>query len=451
MDPAALLIRRIVFPAWVLKNRSSRLKYAADLERTQYLSADELQRRQWVAFKAVLQHAFEQCPFYRAKLLAAGIAPDDVRTREDIGRLPTTTKEDVQESLDALIAGNYRGRPLIKDKTGGSTGSPMVFYYDHDRRDSREAATIRHDRWTGWDIGEKLALVWGAPRDIAGGSRVRRFRDWTLDRSITLDASAIDESRMRGFCDQLQQYQPAFVLAYANTLALFARFVRDAGLQPMRPRAIICSGEVLTPESRAIIESTFGCRVFNRYGSREFAVIASECAAHEGLHINAENLLVEVLVDGVPSASGDGEIVITDLENYAMPLIRYRTRDMGRLGVSACSCGRGLPLLHLTGGRTTDFLTAVNGQKVSGIVLSTYGITDIAGIRQIQIVQERLESVRVRVVKGPAWSDESLRTLAARVRSFLGETMALEIEFADHIPLEASGKYRFSISRLSPV
>ena len=208
---------------------------------------------------------------------------------------------------------------------------------------------------------------------------------------------------------------------------------------------------MLTAESRSLIESTFGCRVFNRYGSREFAVIASECDAHQGLHISAENLLVEVLVNGVPTTDQDGEIVITDLTNFAMPLIRYRTRDMGRLEMRACRCGRGLPLLHLTGGRTTDFLTGINGQKVSGIVLATYGITGIPGVRQIQFVQDRLESVTVRIVRGPEWSEESLRTLTSRVHSFLGESMALETEFADHIPLEPSGKYRFSISRLPQV
>jgi phenylacetate-CoA ligase len=167
------------------------------------------------------------------------------------------------------------------------------------------------------------------------------------------------------------------------------------------------------------------------------------------MHVNAENLLVEVVVNGVPSIGQEGEIVVTDLRNRAMPLIRYQTRDTGRLDAGACRCGRGLPLLHLTGGRTTDFLTAVNGQQVSGIVLSTYGITDIVGIRQVQFVQERLGAVTARIARGPEWSDESLAALLTRIHGLLGETMTIETEFVDRIPLEASGKYRFSVSRLS--
>lgn len=323
----------------------------------------------------------------------------------------------------------------------------MVFYYDEDRRDSRTAAAMRHDRWTGWDIGRKMAVLWGSPRDVARPPAVKdRVRDWILQRAIMLDASAIDEPRMHAFHRRLARERPPFLLAYANTLALFARFVREAGLEPAHPRAIICSGEVLTDESRALIESTFGARVFNRYGSREFSVIGSECDRHEGLHVNAENLFVEVLCDGEPAVDREGDIVVTDLRNFAMPMIRYRTGDVGVLTSRVCSCGRGLPLLQLTGGRVTDFLTAVGGRKVSGIALATYGITNIRGIRQIQFVQERADCVKARIVCGPDWSEESLHALARRLRGFLGESMAIQAEFTNAIPLEASGKYRFTIS-----
>ncbi len=297
--------------------------------------------------------------------------PEDVRTPDDIARVPTTSKEEIQEWMRDLIADNVSG-PLLKDMTGGSTGSPMVFYYDEDRLDSRSAAAIRHNRWTGWDIGQKMAVLWGAPRDLASGSMKGRVRDWILDRRVMLDASSIDDGRMRAFHQRLMRHDPKFVLAYANTIALFAQFLRDSGLEAPRPRAIITSGEVLTADNRTLIESTFGCKVYNRYGCREFAVIASECGHHRGMHINAENLLVEVV---------SGEIVVTDLRNFAMPMIRYRTRDAGELMAGGCDCGRGLPLLNLTGGRVTEFLTALGGQKVSGIVLATYAVTSIPGRR----------------------------------------------------------------------
>jgi phenylacetate-CoA ligase len=447
MDAAALLIRHVLFPAWVWKNRSARLSYLRELERSQFQSSDALYEQQWMQFRALLHHAFDHCSFYRKKLIAAGITPDDIRTPDDITKVPTTSKQEIQESLDELIADTTQRDALIKDMTGGSTGSPLVFYYDRDRLDTRVAATLRHNRWTGWDIGDKMAVLWGARRDVSGATSVKtRARTWVIDRRIMLDASAIDEARMHAFCRELRVHRPRFILAYANTMALFARFVRDVGKAPIRPQAIICSAELLTPENRALIESTFGCPVYNRYGSREFAVIASECNLHQGMHINAENLLLEVLAEG---AHLNGELVITDLRNYAMPMIRYRTRDVGRLTAAPCACGRGLPLLQLSGGRSTDFLTAISGQKASGIVIATYVITNIPGIRQIQFVQQRPDRVQVRLAQGPEWSSESLRQLTARVRSFLGESMAVDVEFVREIPLEESGKYRFSVSTLS--
>jgi phenylacetate-CoA ligase len=440
IDPTALLIRRVLFPAWVRKNASTRLAYLNHFEQTQFLSADALREMQWLQFRTLLRHAFDHCAFYRESLTAAGMVPDDVRSLEDVTSLPTITKEQIQGSLRDMIADNVSGRPLLKDMTGGSTGSPMVFYYDEDRLDSRNAAAIRHNRWTGWNIGDKMAVLWGAPRDLASQSMKARVRDWVLDRRIMLDASTIDDTRMRDFHRRLLSHRPRFVLAYANTMALFARFVRDSRLEPPRPEAIITSGEVLTDANRALIESTFGCKVFNRYGSREFAVIASECSCHRGMHINAESLFVEVVA---------GEIVVTDLRNLAMPMIRYRTRDVGALVNGACECGRGLPLLDLQGGRVTDFLTGMDGQKVSGIVLATYAITNLPGVQQIQFVQERRGAVRVRVVRRPDWSDVSATELTSRVRGFLGESMAVQLEFTDNIPVEPSGKYRFSISGLA--
>lgn len=450
VDPSALLIRRVLYPLWALKNGSARLRYFAELEKSQYWSTNKLVDQQWTLFKVMVTHAFETCPYYRRKFREAGITPGDLRSRADIDRVPTITKEEIQEHRDEMVSTEYSTGNLIPDMTGGSTGSPMQFYYDEKRMDSRVGATLRHNRWAGWEIGDRTAILWGAPQDIKMSGKLKdRVRTWIQERRLILDASALSEVAMANFARELIRYRPTVLQAYSNTLGLFARYIQAQKIERIRPRGIICSAEVLTEDNRRLIEEAFGCSVYNRYGCREFAVIASECDAHQGLHINAENLLVEVVNNGRSCIDEDGEIVITDLLNFAMPMIRYRIRDVGRIEQASCTCSRGLPLMQLAGGRVTDFLVATNGDKVSGIVIATYVITKLPGIRQIQFIQNEIGSLTINLVKAPEWTAAIMTELMARIRRYLGEDIRLKIEFKDQIQLERSGKYRFSISTLA--
>lgn len=446
-DAPALLIKHVLYPLLALKNGSARLRYLRELEKSQYWSAERLLDQQWEFFKAIVAHAYETCPYYRQKFREAGVSLSDLRSREDIDSVPTVTKEEIQEHGNEMVSTKYSVEVLIRDMTGGSTGSPLQFCYDKERLDSRVGATLRHNRWAGWEIGDRAAILWGASRDITVPGKLRdRIRNWIEGRTLILDASELSEVAMADFARRLIRYQPTVLQAYSNTLGLFARYVQAEKIEGIRPSGIVCSAEVLTDENRKLIEETFKCPVYNRYGCREFAVIASECDAHQGLHVNAENLLVEVVRNGRSGIDEDGEIVITDLRNFGMPLIRYRIRDMGRILGGSCTCLRGLPLMELSGGRITDFLVATNGSRVSGIVIATYVITNIPGLRQVQFVQNEHGSVTVNVVKGKEWSPQTLADLTARVHKYLGSDMRLQLIFRDDIPLEKSGKYRFAIS-----
>jgi len=398
----------------------------------------------------MVTHAFDTCPYYRKKFREAGITPGDLRSRVDIDSVPTITKEEIQEHRDEMVSTQYSMKSLIPDMTGGSTGSPMQFYYDKERLDSRVGATLRHNRWAGWEIGDRAAILWGAPQDTKVSGKLKdRIRSWIQERRLILDASALSEAAMANFARDLVRYRPTILQAYSNTLGLFARYIQTQKIEGIRPQGIICSAEVLTEDNRRLIEETFGCSVYNRYGCREFAVIASECDAHQGLHINAENLLVEVVNNGRSCIDEDGEIVISDLRNFAMPMIRYRIRDVGRIRQAPCVCSRGLPMMQLAAGRVTDFLVAMNGDKVSGIVIATYVITNLQGIRQIQFIQNQLGSLTVNLVKASDWTEKTLIELMARIRQYLGEDIRLEIKFRDQIPPQQSGKYQFSISRVT--
>ena len=448
MDISKLLIRHVVYPLWETKNGTSRLRYLRQLEKSQFDSAEAMRERQWTDFKTLVTHAFRSCPFYRRKYEEVGLTPGDLRTPDDIARLPTTSKQEIQECLRDMLAEGAQPDRLIKDMTGGSTGTPMTVYYDRDRLDRRVAATIRHNRWAGWDIGDKVAALWGAPRDVGSGSLGTRLRASVIERRLFFDASAIDESGMRGLARDLVRYQPKVLMGYANALALFAQFVVAERIDGIHPRGIVSSAEVLTPANRTLIEAAFKCKVYDRYGCREVGIIASECQAPDGMHVTAEDVIVEALVDGVPRSDADGDVVVTDLANYVMPLIRYRTMDVGQVISSQCLCSRGLPLMKLSGGRVSDFLTTTSGKKVAGVVFS-HRLTGITGVRQVQLVQDRRNAVTVHLVKGAGWSDGTLQSLVGLVHEVLGEATEVDVVYRTTIPVEPSGKYRISISTLT--
>lgn len=385
------------------------------------------------------------------RFTSAGITPSDIKSPEDMLKIPPLTKKDIQNDLAELKSNAFSGKDLISDKTGGSTGSPLIFFYDKERLASRQAAALRHDSWTTWSVGKKMALLWGAVSDLSVFKSIKgQIRNLLLNRKIVLDTSSLTEERLWNFVHQLKKYNPKYFLAYANSMALFAQFVRDNHVIGIHPTAIITSAEVLTPENRELIESVFGCKVYNRYGCRELSVIASECSCHAGMHMNAENLYIEFVRDGRHVKAGEtGEVIVTDLLNYGMPFIRYQIGDMGSPIDDHCTCGRGLPLMDMVSGRVTDFIITPEKKMVSGVAIATYVITNIPGIKQIQFIQNTIEQVKIRLVKNKEFNEDSLKKLNSNIIKLLSDKMIIEIEYVDNIPLEKSGKYRFSISTVN--
>jgi phenylacetate-CoA ligase len=230
---------------------------------------------------------------------------------------------------------------------------------------------------------------------------------------------------------------------------LFAEFVKENEIDGLHPKAIVTSAEVLHEHERAVIEEVFGCKIFNRYGCRETSVIASECNEHSGMHINAECIYLEIEKNSLGMYGKDeGEIIITDLLNYGMPLIRYKIEDVGSLSEDPCCCGRGLPLLKSLTGRSTEFILTPEGKYVSGAALTIFLVAKTPGLLQAQFIQEGKNRTIMKIVKGPNFNEESMALLNERVKEFLGPQMEIHFDPVKEIPRESSGKFRFSISKI---
>jgi phenylacetate-CoA ligase len=447
------LVRDVFLPLSLWRaGEIGQLRYLREFERSQWLTAAELRALQFTRLKTLLRHAYEQCPFYRARCRLVGLQPQDLRSLEDFRAFPPLEKREVQENRDDMVARNWPRADLIPNQTGGSTGTPVSFFLSGDRKCSRAAATLRHNRWAGWEVGDKAAVLWGAPRDRPADGWRSRLRGLLLREPLWLDTGCVTEAELAAFHNALQRYQPKIIQAYARSAVLFARYLQEQNLTAYRPHAIVTSAEVLEPADRELLESVFGCQVFNRYGCREVSVLASECEAHSGLHVMAEGLFLEIETPSGPARPGEvGAILVTDLLNHAMPLIRYRIGDMGSWAAGQCRCGRGLPRLQSVEGRVTDFLVGCEGRLVSGVFLATYVVAQRPSLGQVQIRQDRPAAITYRVKPGRDHNPvEDGNYLRCTTRQYLGDRAEVRVEIVDDLPSEASGKFLFSRSSVTP-
>ena len=439
----ATLIRRVIYPLWTMRNHPRYKHYATLFERSQWLSPEELDQMQFRLLQKQLLHAFAHVPLYRRRMEAAKITPLDIRTREDLRLLPILTKRDIQTHADELLADNVPPNDRSWNQTGGSTGSPLQFWVDHERYDSRRASTDRHNAWAGLRPGDWCAVLWGSTFELGQSSLPKvTWRDWMLDRSLLLNTSLVSKDDLDAFIALLHRYRPRRLKAYAQSAAMFARYCMATGVDDIHFDSIITSAEVLLPENRELIEAAFGGQVFNRYGCREVSVIASECEYHSGLHVNADALLIEI--DPLThSPEGYGRVLVTDLLNRSMPLIRYEIGDIAQWSnQDSCPCGRSLPRLNGIEGRITDFLIMPDGRMVSGPSLALL-VGQTPGVHQAQFIQTGPMEIRLDVIPSDGYGPHTERDLRQRLQPYLRGQVQFAIHTVQSIPMEPSGKFRF--------
>lgn len=443
-DVSSAFIRRAVHPLWAMRTHPAYARYVKEFERTQYLHPEELKALQMRRLRQLLVSAFRYVPFYRHRMTQAGVTPLDIQTHEDVKLLPVLTKRDMQDHKDLMVSSEVLPHLREANQTGGSTGSPLQFYVDLERADSRMASTVRHNSWAGLRPGDWHAQLWGSRYDVGDQPDPRpRWRQKWLYRNLVLHTAAVSESAMAEYVEILRRYRPRHMVAYAQSAAIFAEFCRANAIDDITFNSVIVSAEMLLPGKRQIIEDAFHAKVFNRYGCREVSVIASECEYHTGMHVNADALLVEVEpAPGLPP--GMGRVLVTDLLNRSMPLIRYEIGDLASLetGTAACPCGRSLPLIGEIQGRTSDFLELPNGRMIAGPSLALLA-ADMPDVRQVQFLQSVPTHITMKVVAGSGYNKLTELELRRRMQPYLDNLAVLDIVLTDSIPSEPSGKYRF--------
>ena len=414
-----------------------------ELEASQFLSPEEIRDNQFSRIIQLLTDAYQHVPYYRRLFDEHGIVPGDISSLQEFEKLPLLTKSDVRDHQQELLSDKYNVGELIPKKTGGSTGVPLHLYWSREATAFKQAATQRHDAWSGYAPGEKLAQLWGAD---AGHDTLRaRLYNFLVTRRLLLDTLEMDEENSLAFVDKIRRYRPRYLLGHAHSLYVLALFLESHDIGDLGIGSIISTAEVLTDGERRKIEDIFHAEIFNRYGCEELSMVASECEQHEGLHVCAEGVYVEV-IDG--DEDTPGELVITDLVNDAMPFIRYKIEDTATIYTTPCACGRGLPRLKKLFGRSSDFLYTPEGRMLSGISIMDHFAIDIPGVWQVQVIQDALDHLHFKIVRTEEFGESSLEKLAETVPRFFGSVMHYDVEYVESLPMTARGKYQFAISKI---
>ena len=410
-------------------------------------------------FKALIQYAYVHIPYYRTVWQRAGVSPEDIRQYSDLVKLPVIDKQTVVAHYESFLSDEADASLLVKHTTGGSSGLQLTLFYDDNTVKARRLGILKWMHFAGLKTSDKGVWIGRAPMALVSdpqkwgrnGERYHGFYNPVSNR-LQLATNNMSPEVLKYYARNVKKFKPDYIQGYASGVATLAHYLLQNGIT-IPCKAVLTSSERLTPADRAQIEQAFQCEVFDRYGCGEEIVSACECEYHNGYHVESDRCLVEVVDEnGRQLEQQIGQIVGTNLVNYAFPLIRYKIGDLGALERKTCPCGRqGWMISELTG-RDNEYLVDINGVKQCSSMVSSCLVMP-NNILAYQIEQNQLDTFVVRYC-----SSENSVTLQEEVNSSMKsfanvylkiKAPKVEAIFCKSIPVSENGKLKYLISHLN--
>jgi len=426
---------------------SSHARLLGELARSEFLGREELEILQLEKLRVLIRHAFDTVPFYRRLSKTLGITHHDITTLQALKKLPIIRKDDIRADPELFLSSAFSRKSLKRINTSGTTGTPLSFWLDKEALKRNYAFYARALSWAGVQINQKSATFAGRVFVPSIQTGPPYWRHNVFNRNLLMSSYHISETTAPRYLEKLEQFAPLFIDSYPSAIFALAQYTETHGYAGrVRPRAIVTSSETLLEHQRKTIERAFGCRVFDQYGSAEMVVFASECE-RGSLHFHPEYGIAEVVNQGTEAPAGEsGELVCTGFQNLAMPLIRYEIGDTAIRSDAVCSCGRSFPTLEGVIGRMDDTIVTPDGRQVGRLDPIFKGAE---GIKETQIVQERIDQVIVRIVRGMNFEPHMAQSVVDELKKRVGEAVRVDVVYVDHIERSSTGKFRSVVSRIS--
>jgi len=434
----------VVWPAVPGDDNARMLALQYQFEQTQWWPAAQLQELQLQQFAQIFRHAVTTVPFYQqryARWADAGIASWD-QYRE----LPVLTRRDIQAggtTFQSTAVPPEQGE-VVSTQSSGSTGSPLVTLGTTWTQLLWYAFLLRDHLWHRRDIRGKLAAIRSKTAD-------GHAPDWGIATAAFATGPSVVRSLTVDIGEQVRwlvQENPDYVLSLATNLRALALHSLELGVRLPRLKQARTFGETLQSDTRDIVRAAWGVEIADSYSSEELGYIALQCPEYEHYHVQSESLIVEVLDEnGAPAAPGTiGQVAVSTLHNFAMPLLRYASGDYAVAGLP-CACGRGLPVLTRVAGRQRNMLVRPDGVRHwPSFPISAWD--GIAPVVQLQLVQDAVDHIAARLVMTRDFSGDERERLTAALQACLGYPFRMTLHRVDVIPRGAGQKYEDFMSLL---
>ena len=449
----AYLRRNIIFPFyWKYIRRSNVLKYYQELRIHQWNTLEENKKIQQKKLYKLIEYANTNIPYYKRLIKDHHIQFSEDTIFEDIKKIPLLTKDVIRNNFDDLY--KFRDNSYYQNTSGGSTGEPVVFYQDKNYFGWAIANKYLFDEWAGRQIGDPMVKIWGNLRDtLSSGQNFKGYLRQKITGITMLNSNKMTEKVMYEYVERINNISPCLILTYTSSIDELARFIQENDLSVYSPPAVMTTAGVLYPEVYERIKKVFATKVFNRYGSREVSDIACNCEKSDGLHLNTDIHYLEIVDDeGREVEVGKlGNIIITLLTNYTMPLIRYKIGDRGILSAENSQCGHGFPLLKKVSGRIKSVFVNKYGDSIDDDpFIALFRLKE--NIKQFQIIQEAMDYIIINLVLVDKARlkdvNKEFKEENQAIRKIMGEGIKIKYNIVDEIEPSPSGKFMYTFSRV---
>ena len=421
------------------------------VKKNEYESYENLKRYQEEKLQRLIQFSYDKVPYYHKLFKSLNLKPENIRSIEDLQKLPILTKEIIRDNQKDFVPLNLKDQKYVVRTTGGSTGVPLQ--YRLSMQNGALAFDILYANWgyAGYELGDKVAVIAGSSLIPSTKSKIIGSIKEYMVNFKEYSSFDLSEKYMDNIIIRLSKFKPKYLKGFPSSMYLFAKHIKNRDLKiDFQPEAVFTTAEVLFNSQRELIEGVFNCEVFDQYGLNDGGVTAFECGMHKGLHIDMIRSIMEIVDENGNQLGSDkeGEILATSLHNYAMPFIRYDTHDLGIVSDKKCTCGRELPLLKKIVGRTTDILEFPDNMVVSGAAVVDMFKYFSDKIREYQVVQKEQNVVLIRIVKDTAYSKNDSELIIKAFQGHVGTNIEINIEFVDHIETTKAGKWKFIVREM---